>query len=117
MPIRYYSGKTELEHITAVSNQEFAAMFPGVRGLKSDGFFVFIGSPKGHTATWNHAANKWERPTLPVHRAIQYKARPSRHKCDDRCMFARGRICECSCNGANHGRGTFACSPAELEAA
>lgn len=26
------------------------------------------------------------------------------HKCDSRCMGARGPNCECSCGGANHGR-------------
>ena len=25
------------------------------------------------------------------------------HKCDSRCEGSRGRICECSCGGANHG--------------
>jgi hypothetical protein len=27
------------------------------------------------------------------------------HKCDERCMSARGHKCECACGGANHGRG------------
>jgi hypothetical protein len=27
------------------------------------------------------------------------------HKCDSRCMNARGWKCRCSCGGANHGRG------------
>ena len=27
----------------------------------------------------------------------------SRHKCDARCMAATGPVCNCSCNGANHG--------------
>lgn len=27
----------------------------------------------------------------------------SNHKCDSRCTTARGRKCECSCGGANHG--------------
>jgi hypothetical protein len=26
-------------------------------------------------------------------------------RCDDRCIYARGPDCECSCSGANHGRG------------
>ena len=26
-------------------------------------------------------------------------------KCDDRCMYAKGWDCTCSCGGANHGRG------------
>jgi hypothetical protein len=27
------------------------------------------------------------------------------HKCDARCVHARGANCECSCGGANHGKG------------
>lgn len=38
-------------------------------------------------------------------RVIQYKRNASRHACDSRCQNARGRNCECACNGANHGRG------------
>lgn len=26
-------------------------------------------------------------------------------RCDDRCMYAKGPDCVCSCGGANHGRG------------
>ena len=36
-------------------------------------------------------------------RVIFYSLKPSRHKCDARCMNARGHNCECSCGGANHG--------------
>jgi len=38
-------------------------------------------------------------------RIIFYKKRPSKHKCDARCMNAKGTSCECSCGGANHGAG------------
>lgn len=40
-----------------------------------------------------------------VSRVIQYKAKPSRHICDARCMGAQGKTqtCECSCGGKNHG--------------
>jgi hypothetical protein len=27
------------------------------------------------------------------------------HRCDSRCAYARGPNCECSCDGANHGKG------------
>lgn len=27
------------------------------------------------------------------------------HKCDSRCLNAKGRVCKCSCGGLNHGRG------------
>jgi hypothetical protein len=36
-------------------------------------------------------------------RVIFRKANPSNHKCDARCMHAKGRNCECSCKGENHG--------------
>jgi hypothetical protein len=40
------------------------------------------------------------------HKMMEYgeiKAVVSAHVCDARCMGSRGRICECSCGGANHG--------------
>lgn len=44
---------------------------------------------------------------LQADRKVIRKARPSNHKCDDRCIHATGRTmqCECSCGGKNHGRG------------
>ena len=27
------------------------------------------------------------------------------HKCDDRCLHAKGHTCRCACGGMNHGRG------------
>lgn len=38
-----------------------------------------------------------------VERAIRRPNTPSNHKCDSRCVNARGRNCECSCGGQNHG--------------
>jgi hypothetical protein len=38
-------------------------------------------------------------------RAIERKRNPSMHRCDARCMNARGHLCECSCGGKNHGAG------------
>lgn len=38
-------------------------------------------------------------------RRVEYKAFPSRHRCDARCEGARGHNCECSCGGRNHGKG------------
>lgn len=40
-------------------------------------------------------------------RRVEIKtANPSRHECNARCMGASGKsACECSCGGANHGRG------------
>lgn len=55
-------------------------------------------------------------PTGPVRitRTVQMKANSSRHECDARCMNANGRTmnCECSCGGANHGKGRFLCEAA-----
>ncbi len=39
-------------------------------------------------------------------RVISRPAAPKNHKCDDRCLNARGRNCECSCGGKNHGAGS-----------
>lgn len=52
---------------------------------------------------------------VQVTRKIEMKSAPSLHECDDRCMYATGRImrCECSCGGANHGKGGgFRCEAA-----
>jgi len=40
-------------------------------------------------------------------RKVEYKAHPSKHECNAKCMGASGRsmICECKCGGKNHGRG------------
>jgi hypothetical protein len=40
-------------------------------------------------------------------RMIEYKAFPSKHECNAKCMGASGKsmICECKCGGKNHGRG------------
>lgn len=32
------------------------------------------------------------------------------HRCDDRCLYARGPECTCSCGGMNHGRGYLICT-------
>lgn len=41
---------------------------------------------------------------ITAQRAIEFKRHPKLHKCDDRCVHARGHKCECSCGGANHGK-------------
>lgn len=49
----------------------------------------------------------WVGGLVRADRMVFYKARPSRHECDARCMNATGRTmnCECACGGRNHGRG------------
>lgn len=49
-------------------------------------------------------------PVCPTHlRPLRWQRIEGKHsagrRCDDRCIFARGPNCECSCAGANHGRG------------
>jgi hypothetical protein len=40
-------------------------------------------------------------------RAIQYKAQPSKHECNAKCMNGSMRgVCECKCGGKNHGAGS-----------
>ena len=59
----------ELAYVTSIPNQEFAARFPGVKGLRYDGYSMWVGR---ETAT---------SPRLPVTRKIEYKSQPSRHEC------------------------------------
>lgn len=39
-------------------------------------------------------------------RAIQRKNNPSLHECGPKCVAAKGHLCECSCGGKNHGKGS-----------
>jgi hypothetical protein len=96
--IKYFSDwkgeAVELHHPHGMDNAKFAAAFPDVKGKKSDSFQKFVGYRPG---TKEH---------LPVTRTIEFKTNnPSLHVCDARCMNAKGRNCECSCRGKNHGAG------------
>ena len=91
---KYFSGTTEVSFYGSIRNAEFAALFPGVRGKRSDSFSMLVGRLNGQLA--------------PVTRIIEYKSNPSLHKCDGRCLHAKGRTCECSCGGRNHGAGNQA---------
>lgn len=57
---------------------------------------------------YDAAAAQW----VKANRKVAYKAFPSKHECDARCMNAAGRAmnCECACGGKNHGRGAFNCT-------
>jgi hypothetical protein len=46
---------------------------------------------------------------LQAARCVEFKSNPSLHKCGPRCLDAKGFICECSCGGANHGKGALVC--------
>lgn len=96
--MRYFSdqpdGPVELLTITTMDNAQFALSFPGVRGLRSDGFQKWVG----------RAAQG--APYLPVTRRIDYKRQPSLHVCSAKCVGGKPTgTCECQCGGANHGRG------------
>ena len=94
--IRFFNGTDELTRITSVPNAKFAAM-GGVKSKANwyDSFHRIVGvSADGRL--------------LPVERTITYKAFPSRHECNSKCM--NGKIngtCECQCGGKNHGLGMF----------
>jgi hypothetical protein len=94
--IKYFSGTTEVSYPYPMRNAEFAAKFPGIKGLRSDSFARYV----GQTA---------DKQILPITRKIEYKANPSLHKCDARCLNATGKSCECACGGKNHGAGSFNC--------
>jgi hypothetical protein len=49
---------------------------------------------------------------LQAVRQIEFKSNPSLHVCGPRCTEAKGFLCECSCGGKNHGRGSFVCEEA-----
>lgn len=41
-------------------------------------------------------------------RKIQFKAFPSRHECNAKCLNGHANgVCECKCGGKNHGRGSL----------
>lgn len=92
MNTKYFNGTEELKGgLWTLRNAEFAAKFPGVKGVKSDSFAMLT--------------IRNEQGEFPVTRIIYRKANPSLHKCDARCRHAKGRNCECSCGGKFHGAG------------
>lgn len=104
----YFNGETELTGMVPMANAEFAKRFPGVKGRRYDGFSMKVGRVAGETLVYVQGQG-WNETILPVERVITFKSNPSKHECDARCMFAKGRTmtCECSCGGKNHGRGGF----------
>ena len=94
--IRHFSGEQQLKSIHSIDNAKFAAMFPGVKGRRSDGYSMLVGYPvtgKGGV--------------LPVERVIEYKRFASKHQCGTKCLNGKvNGVCECSCEGRNHGLGS-----------
>jgi hypothetical protein len=92
-----YTGEAiELAFVTSMPNAEFRARFPGVRGIRYDGYTMWVGRNAAGAAY------------LPVTRKIEYKAQPSRHECNAKCLNGKHTgTCECRCGGKNHGAGMF----------
>ena len=87
---KYFNGDIQLTSVMAIAN----AKFDELGGVKSkhnrfDGFQRMVGKIDG--------------VLVPVTRMIEYKSRPSLHKCDARCQNSTGHVCECSCGGKYHG--------------
>lgn len=95
-----FSGTQELIDPHSMDNQQFAASFPGVKGLRYDSFTKWVGSPIAEKDV-RHS----QRTLLPVTRCIHYSDKPSLHKCGGKCRSAKGHDCECSCGGQFHGAG------------
>ena len=70
--------------------------FPGNNAVKADGYNKWIG--------YKVAGALANDPWFPVVRIIEWKKVAEPHKCDSRCETAKGRKCECSCGGENHGK-------------
>jgi hypothetical protein len=97
---RYFSDTNgeavELKKPFGMLNKDFAARFPGVKGFRCDGFTMLAGYPEGSCEP------------LPITRKIEYKAFPSKHECNTKCLNGKSTgTCECRCGGKNHGRGMF----------
>lgn len=96
---KYFSDTAEHEPVelltvTHIPNQEFLAKFPGVKGMRYDGYSMWVG----------RAASCM--PQMPVTRKIEFKSNPSLHRCGAKCLGGkRNGVCECQCGGKNHGAG------------
>ncbi len=110
---KYFSdvnGTTvELKSAHPLDNKKFEVAFPGVKGKRWDSFSRMVGDPIDFVTTFDREASVWTHDYRPVTRVISRKSNPSNHKCDARCMNAKGSNCECSCGGDNHGAGNFSC--------
>jgi len=86
----------ELIYVTSIANNEFASRFPGVKGMRYDGYSIWVGRASATS------------PLLPVTRKIEYKSQPSKHECNAKCINGKHTgVCECRCGGKNHGAGMF----------
>lgn len=88
--IKYFNGDNQLSSVQAIDNAKFALL----GGVKSK---------HNRFDSFQRMAGKFGDILLPVTRTIEYKSRPSMHKCDARCQNSTGHVCECSCGGQYHG--------------
>lgn len=96
-----YNGQTvELEYgYGLMRNAEFTRRFPGVKGIRSDSFDMYVG-----LVSKDDRPGKDGKDWLPVTRRIKYKTQPSLHECNAKCMGGKHTgTCECRCGGKNHG--------------
>lgn len=99
--MKYFSDfngeTTELVTLRGMDNKEFAAKYPGIKGIRYDGFQMRVGQSAIGTNF------------MPMTRAIEYKSFPSKHECNAKCLNGKcNGKCECRCGGKNHGRGSIA---------
>lgn len=89
--VKYFNGTKELKNIQPFPMSKFVAM-GGVKSKHNyyDSFQALIGVDAAGDL-------------VPVTRKIFRTAYPSMHKCDARCLHAKGHNCECSCGGQFHG--------------
>lgn len=98
--ILHFNGTESVSYYGLMRNAEFAARFPGVKGIRVDSFSKLVGRDASGAI-------------CPITRRIEFKANPKLHKCGPRCQNATGRVCECSCRGRFHGAGgQFVCAEA-----
>jgi hypothetical protein len=84
----------QLQAITQMANGEFRTRWPGARGLRADGYTMWVGTGAGGVR--------------PVTRKIEFKPFPSLHRCNAKCLGGKPTgVCECQCGGRNHGRQLF----------
>ncbi len=87
---KYFNGDIQLTSVMAIANAKFYEL----GGVKSK---------HNRFDSFQRMAGKIDGALAPVTRKIEYKSRPSLHKCDARCQNSTGHVCECSCGGKYHG--------------
>ena len=97
-------GAIETEDTNDMANIRYFAGTEQLTAVQHDG------SPYTSAIHFNGLNTNGRR--VAVERMIERKANASNHKCDARCLNARGFKCECECGGKNHGAGSLMCEAA-----